>query len=69
MNERTPLLNTKQLAAYLNKPVDTIRAWRTRRTGPPGFRLGRDVVYRRETVDAWLAGLEDAESERQGGAG
>lgn len=59
------LLTTKQLAAYLNKPVETIRTWRTRKVGPPGFRLGRDIVYRKTAVDAWLDELEAADSRAQ----
>ncbi|WP_037639219.1 MULTISPECIES: helix-turn-helix domain-containing protein [Streptomyces] len=61
MSHGSPLLTTKQLASYLNKPVATIHSWRRRRVGPPGFRLGRDVVYRMSAVDAWLKGLEDAD--------
>ncbi|MEU1008163.1 helix-turn-helix domain-containing protein [Streptomyces sp. NPDC005890] len=52
------LLTTKELAIYLRKPVATVRGWRYRKVGPAGFRLGRDVVYRREAVDAWLAERE-----------
>ncbi|MFC7842527.1 helix-turn-helix transcriptional regulator [Streptomyces sp. NPDC057382] len=52
------LLTTKELAAYLRKPVATVRGWRYRKTGPTGFKLGRDVVYRRSVVEAWLAERE-----------
>lgn len=58
VQEAPDLLTTKELAAYLRKPVATVRGWRYRRVGPAGFRLGRDVVYRRATVDAWLAERE-----------
>lgn len=57
------LLTTRELATYLKKPVPTIHAWRRRRVGPPGFRLGRDVVYRRSAVDEWLRELEAADQE------
>jgi predicted DNA-binding transcriptional regulator AlpA len=63
MAQEVDLLTTKQLAAYLKKPVGTIHAWRRRRVGPPGFRLGRDVVYRHSAVDAWLERLETAGQE------
>lgn len=62
MDQELQLLTTKQLATYLRKPVNTIRGWRHRKVGPPGFRLGRDTVYRREAVDAWLRGLEASDS-------
>ncbi|MER6431560.1 helix-turn-helix domain-containing protein [Streptomyces sp900105245] len=52
------LLTTKELAAYLRKPVATVRSWRYRKVGPAGFKLGRDIVYRRTAVDAWLAERE-----------
>ncbi|MEU5707910.1 helix-turn-helix domain-containing protein [Streptomyces flaveolus] len=54
------LLTTKELADYLRKPIGTVRGWRYRKIGPAGFRLGRDIVYRREAVDAWLAERERA---------
>ncbi|KFK91522.1 MerR family transcriptional regulator [Streptomyces sp. JS01] len=58
MTQSVELLTTKQLAEYLNKPVNTIRGWRHRKVGPTGFRLGRDIVYRRAVVDSWLAERE-----------
>lgn len=54
------LLTTKELAQYLRKPVATVRGWRYRKVGPTGFRLGRDIVYRRSAVDEWLAEREQA---------
>jgi excisionase family DNA binding protein len=51
-----PLLTTDELAAYLDVPVATIYAWRYHRTGPPGFRIGRYVRYRRRDVEEWLRG-------------
>lgn len=60
MTQSLELLTTKQLATYLNKPVNTIRGWRHRKVGPAGFRLGRDIVYYRTAVDAWLAEREKA---------
>ncbi|QXE36944.1 helix-turn-helix domain-containing protein [Streptomyces sp. GMY02] len=60
-DQETPdLLTTSEVAAYLRKPVATVRGWRYRKVGPIGFRLGRDVVYRRTAVDAWLAERERA---------
>ncbi|MGV9755396.1 helix-turn-helix transcriptional regulator [Streptomyces tricolor] len=58
--EKPDLLTTKELAAYLRKPIATVRGWRYRKVGPAGFRLGRNIVYRREAVDAWLAERERA---------
>ena len=58
VQEAPDLLTTKELAAYLRKPVATVRGWRYRKVGPAGFRLGREVVYRRSAVDAWLTERE-----------
>jgi predicted DNA-binding transcriptional regulator AlpA len=58
VQEAPDLLTTKELATYLRKPVATVRGWRYRKVGPAGFRLGREVVYRRTAVDAWLAERE-----------
>ncbi|MGW4876580.1 helix-turn-helix domain-containing protein [Streptomyces sp. NPDC004262] len=60
VQEAPDLLTTKELANYLRKPVATVRGWRYRKVGPAGFRLGRDIVYRRTAVDAWLAEREQS---------
>ena len=51
-NER--LLTVEDLAEYLGVPVATLYAWRYRRQGPPGFRVGRHVHFRRSDVDDWI---------------
>lgn len=51
-NER--LLTIKEVADYLGVPVATLYQWRYRREGPPGFRIGGLVRYRRSDVDAWI---------------
>lgn len=49
------LLTVEDLADYLDVPVATIYAWRYRRQGPPGFRVGRHVRFRRSDVEQWIA--------------
>lgn len=56
-----PLMSTDGVAEYLVVPVKTVYRWREHRTGPPGFRVGRHVRYRRSDVDAWIEGQLDAE--------
>jgi predicted DNA-binding transcriptional regulator AlpA len=34
--------------------VATIYAWRHRRTGPPGFRVGRHLRFRRSDIEHWI---------------
>lgn len=43
-----------EVAAFLGVPVSTIYAWRYRSEGPPGYRVGRFVRFRRDEVLAWL---------------
>ncbi|WP_371833227.1 helix-turn-helix transcriptional regulator [Ferrovibrio sp.] len=46
---------TKQLAARLGVHDNTLRKWRIAGLGPPFIKLGKHVVYRRWTVEAWLS--------------
>ena len=48
------LLTVQELANYLGVPVATIYAWRYRHEGPPGFRVGRHVRFRRSDIEGWL---------------
>lgn len=54
MNGETELLSPRQVAEYLGIPVATLYQWRYRREGPPGFRIGRHVRYRRKDLDDWI---------------
>ncbi len=49
------LLTVDDLANHLNVPVATIYAWRYRHEGPPGFRVGRYLRFRRSDVERWIA--------------
>ena len=46
-------LSPDQLAERYGLPTPTIYQWRSRRTGPPGFKVGRHVRYRLADVIAW----------------
>jgi excisionase family DNA binding protein len=48
------LLTVEDLADYLEVPVATIYAWRYRRQGPPGFRVGRHLRFRWSDVERWI---------------
>jgi excisionase family DNA binding protein len=52
MSER--LMTLADLADMLGLPVTTLYQWRHRGEGPPGYRIGRHVRYRRAAVEAWL---------------
>ena len=49
-----PLLTAQDLADFLHVPIATIYAWRYRRQGPPGFRVGRHLRYRWADIQQWL---------------
>jgi Helix-turn-helix domain len=52
----------KQLADDTNHDVRTIRGWRAKGQGPAWTRIGRQVLYRKDSIAAWLRSRE------QGGA-
>ena len=48
------LLTITEAADLLRAPVATLRYWRHLEVGPPSFRVGRRVLYRREDLGAWI---------------
>jgi excisionase family DNA binding protein len=54
MNQLEPLLSAQDLADFLDVPLATIYAWRYRGDGPPGFRVGRHLRFRRVDVEGWI---------------
>lgn len=49
-------MSVDELAAYLQIPKASIYAWNSRGwdPGPPRYKVGKYVRYRRSEVDAWL---------------
>jgi predicted DNA-binding transcriptional regulator AlpA len=47
-----------EVAEITRRSVDTLRWLRHRGEGPPGFRMGRRVVFRRGAVMEWIADQE-----------
>jgi excisionase family DNA binding protein len=63
MDQQDRLLTVNELAQYLDIPVATVYAWRHRREGPPGFRVGKYVRYRWNDIQEWIqAQLENVGS-------
>lgn len=58
------LLTTVEVAALCRVPATTLRYWRHLGDGPPGFKLGKRVLYRREAVEAWLRDREAGDLRR-----
>lgn len=57
----SPLLNSRQVAAYLKVSESTLSRWRADRKGPPFVRMGGVTRYRFDAVDAWLNSLSGDE--------
>jgi len=51
-------MDTDELAADLDVTPLTLVRWRLQKTGPPVTRLGRRILYRRSSVQAWLGAQE-----------
>ncbi|MFV9673690.1 MAG: helix-turn-helix domain-containing protein [Acidimicrobiia bacterium] len=65
MQHLEPLISAQELAEYLDVPVATLYAWRYRRQGPPGLRVGKHLRYRRIDINEWINGqLEDSSHDR-----
>lgn len=54
----SPLLDSREVAAYLKVSESTLSRWRSAGTGPPFLRLGGIARYRLDAVDHWLGELE-----------
>jgi hypothetical protein len=67
----TPLLQDDylertQLARELHKSTRTLDRWHTLRIGPPRVVIGRTILYRRQSVLAWLASREETAVAKHG---
>jgi excisionase family DNA binding protein len=52
-------LTPDELADLLRVPLETIYQWRRKRTGPPGFRVGRHLRYDPVKVQRWIDSLAE----------
>ncbi len=53
-HEAEALMSTEEVAAYLRVSPSTIHDWRLKAAGPPAFKVGRHLRFRRAEVDEWL---------------
>jgi predicted DNA-binding transcriptional regulator AlpA len=53
------LWDVEDLAKFLRVPVNTIYAWRKKKYGPTGRKIGKHVRYRPADVHAWVASQTD----------
>lgn len=61
MQSTERLMTLSDLSEMLGVPVNTLYGWRSRGEGPPGYRVGRHVRYRRAAVETWLETQTDHE--------
>jgi predicted DNA-binding transcriptional regulator AlpA len=59
VEEREPLLSARDVAEFLGVPIRTLYVWRTRGGGPPAFRVGPHLRYRRGELLEWLEERKD----------
>ena len=55
----TPLWTVRDVADYLQVPVQTLYSWRAQGYGPSARRMGKHLRYRPEDVTSWLDHLDD----------
>lgn len=53
-------ISPEQLALELDISTRTLDRWASLREGPPRTRLGKRILYRRESFSAWLLAREAA---------
>lgn len=53
------ILTEDEVAEVAGVAVQTLRNWRVQRTGPPFTKIGREPVYLRESLLAWLKRNEE----------
>lgn len=46
-------LTPRDISTMFGVPLETVYQWRKKRTGPPGFRVGKHVRYDPAAVSAW----------------
>ncbi|MER7988442.1 helix-turn-helix domain-containing protein [Streptomyces noursei] len=55
-------LTPNDVATLFDVPLETVYEWRKKRTGPPGFRVGKHVRYDPAAVHAWTETLMAADA-------
>ncbi|MDT0469669.1 helix-turn-helix domain-containing protein [Streptomyces gibsoniae] len=56
-------LTPDDIAEIFEVPKETVYQWRKKRTGPPGFRVGKHVRYDPADVRAYVTSRKDIDAE------
>lgn len=51
----------QDVATLLCVPIETVYQWRRKRTGPPGFRVGKHLRYDPDALHRWIKALTESE--------
>ncbi|MFD0209718.1 helix-turn-helix transcriptional regulator [Streptomyces hirsutus] len=54
-------LTPHDVAAVFGVPLETVYQWRKKRTGPPGFRIGKHLRYDPTDVHTYVTQRKDAD--------
>ncbi|MGW0988458.1 helix-turn-helix domain-containing protein [Streptomyces sp. NPDC002486] len=54
-------LTPDDIAEMFEVPLETVYQWRRKRTGPPGFRIGKYIRYDPADVRAYVTSRKDAD--------
>jgi excisionase family DNA binding protein len=65
-DDQVPNKDLHWLESYTGIPLRTFYQWRTHGYGPPAYRLGRHLRFRKDEVDQWLAEQHDSAEGRVG---
>ncbi|MFJ6935592.1 helix-turn-helix domain-containing protein [Streptomyces sp. NPDC101132] len=57
-------LTPDDIAELLTVPLETVYQWRKKRTGPPGFRVGKHLRYDPTAVRGWINDQMHADAQR-----
>jgi excisionase family DNA binding protein len=64
-----PAYSIRELAEQLHVSCQTLYDLRSQGRGPTGFRVGRNLRFRRSEVDAWLRRMEEEDLGRHPSGG
>ncbi|CAM5665287.1 hypothetical protein SALBM135S_00123 [Streptomyces alboniger] len=56
-------LTPDDIAEMFEVPKETVYQWRRKRTGPPGFRIGKYLRYDPAHVAAYVTSLQEADAD------
>jgi excisionase family DNA binding protein len=59
-----PTMTLSELAVFLSVSNQALYDLRSKGRGPRGFRVGRELRFRKTEIDAWIASMEAADGQR-----